>query len=45
MEDALNSYASEGWSVKAAISRQIPGFGSLTFESVIILERYMPLEL
>jgi len=43
MEDTLNSYASEGWAVKEVIARQIPGFGSLTYESIIILERDMPL--
>jgi uncharacterized Zn finger protein (UPF0148 family) len=44
MEDTLNSYGTEGWSVKAIATRQIPGFASLTNESIIILERDMPLE-
>jgi uncharacterized Zn finger protein (UPF0148 family) len=44
MEDMLNSYGIDGWSVKAIATRQIPGFLSLTHESIIILERDMPLE-
>jgi hypothetical protein len=44
LEDLLNSYGSEGWRVKAIATRQIPGFATLTNESVIILERDMPLE-
>jgi uncharacterized Zn finger protein (UPF0148 family) len=44
MEDALNSYGTEGRSVKAIATRQIPGFASLTNESIIILERDMSLE-
>lgn len=43
MEDTLNSYGTDGWSVKAIATRQIPGFASLTNESIIILERDMPL--
>jgi hypothetical protein len=44
MEEILNSYGFEGWSVKAIATRQIPGIASLTNESMIILERDMPLE-
>lgn len=44
LEDTLNSHGLEGWSVKAIATRQIPGFASLTHESMIILERDMPLE-
>jgi hypothetical protein len=44
IEDALNSYGLEGWCVKEIATRQIPGFGSITYENIIILERDMPLE-
>lgn len=43
IEDELNSYGSDGWSVKEIATRQIPGIASLTYEMVIILERDMPL--
>jgi hypothetical protein len=43
MEDMLNSYGKEGWSVKAVATRQLPGFASLTNESIVILERDLPL--
>jgi len=45
MEDTLNSYGTDGLSVEAIATRQIPGFASLTPESIIILERDVPLEL
>jgi len=41
----LNSYGTDGWCVKAIATRQIPDFVSLTNESVIILERDIPLAL
>jgi hypothetical protein len=41
MEDTLNSYGTDGWSVKAIATRQIPGFASLTNESIIIPELNM----
>jgi hypothetical protein len=44
LEDMLNSYGFEGWSMKVITKRQIPGIASLTTESIIILERDMPLE-
>ncbi|MCK9580009.1 MAG: zinc ribbon domain-containing protein [Methanoregula sp.] len=44
IEDTLNSYGFDGWSVKEMATRQIPGIGSLTYEMVVILERDMPLE-
>ena len=44
IEDTLNSYAADGWSLREVITRQIPGLGSITFESILILVRDMPLE-
>jgi len=43
MEETLNLFGTDGWSMKAIATRQIPGFASLTFDSVIILERDLPL--
>ena len=40
LEQAINSYAQQGWVVKAAFSAEIPGFLSANREeSIIILER------
>lgn len=40
LEEAINSYAQQGWSVKAAFSAEIPGFiGANREEAIIILER------
>lgn len=40
LEQALNSYAQQGWVVKAAVTAEIPGFMSAVREEcVIILER------
>ena len=40
LENALNSYASQGWRVVAAFSADIPAvFGSGRQEAVILLER------
>jgi hypothetical protein len=44
IEQSLNSYGLEGWSVKAIAIRQIPGIGTITYENLLILERDMPLE-
>jgi hypothetical protein len=39
LEDMLNSYASEGWTLKAATTAEIPGaFGSRE-EIIFIIER------
>ncbi len=40
LEDAINSYAQQGWSVKAAFTAEIPGLlGGAREEAIIILER------
>ena len=40
LEAAINSYAQQGWIVKAAFTAEIPGFMSSTREeAIIILER------
>ena len=40
LEDAINSYASQGWIVKAAFTAEIPGImGHAREEAIIILER------
>ncbi len=39
IEDALNSYAEQGWIVKVAFTAVIPGFASTREEAMIILER------
>lgn len=39
LEQALNSYAQQGWKVVATATADIPGFGKDRQELVIILER------
>ena len=39
LEQAINSYANQGWEVKTATTAQIPGFGGPREECLIILER------
>lgn len=39
LEGAINSFAQQGWIVKAAFTAQIPGFGGAREEALIILER------
>lgn len=40
LEDALNSYAQQGWVVKAAFTAEIPGmFSASREEALVILER------
>ena len=39
LEQALNSYAAEGWEVKAAATASFPGFGASREEMVVLLER------
>ena len=40
LEDAINSYAQQGWVVKAAFTAEIPGIMShVREEAIIILER------
>jgi hypothetical protein len=39
LETALNSYANQGWVLKAAVTASIPGFGGNREELVMILER------
>lgn len=39
LEQAINSYAAQGWSVRHAVTATIPGITSSREEMVIILER------
>jgi len=39
LEKALNSYAQEGWVLKAATTASIPSFGGSRDEFVAVLER------
>ena len=40
LEAAINSYAQQGWMVKAAFTAEIPGlFSAVREEAIIILER------
>ena len=39
LENALNSYAQQGWTVKAAFPTQIPSFAGTREEALIIMER------
>lgn len=40
LEEAINSYAQQGWIVKAAFTAEIPGLmGHAREEAIIILER------
>lgn len=39
LEEALNSYAEQGWVVVSAATADIPGFGGSRQELVFILER------
>ena len=39
LEQALNSYAQQGWILKAAVTASIAGFGGNREELVMILER------
>ena len=39
LEQAINSYAQQGWIVKAAFSAEIPGFMGAREEAIVILER------
>ena len=40
LEQAMNAYSEQGWSVKAAFSSEIPGwFQSTREEAIVILER------
>ena len=41
LEQALNSYAQQGWKVVTTAPADVPGFGSNRQELVIILERDM----
>ena len=44
LEDTLNSFGREGWSLKKILTRQIPGLASNIIEIIMILERDMPLK-
>lgn len=44
LETMLNTLGPEGWSLKNARLRQIPGLVSSTIEHIMIFERDMPLE-
>jgi len=39
LESAVNSYASEGWVVRAATTASIPSFSGAREEMIIILEK------
>lgn len=39
LEQAINSYAQQGWTVKTAFTAQIPGFGGAREECLVLLER------
>jgi hypothetical protein len=39
LETMLNSYAGEGWTLKAVTTAEIPGFGTKREEIIFILER------
>ena len=39
LQEMLNSYAGEGWSLKAVTTASIPGFGGAREEIIFILER------
>jgi len=39
LENAINTLAREGWTVKAAFSAQIPSFGGAREEAIILMER------
>ena len=39
LEQAINSYAQQGWIVKAAFSAEIPGLMGAREEAIVILER------
>ena len=39
LEDALNSFAQQGWKVVSTATAGVPGFGTNRQELVIILER------
>lgn len=39
LEQALNSYAQQGWKVVASTTADIPGFGGSRQELITILER------
>ena len=39
LEQAINSYAKQGWVVKTAVTAQIPGFTGAREECLVILER------
>ncbi len=44
MEKILNTHAKNGWCLKTTITRQLPGLTSITYESILILERDVPSE-
>jgi hypothetical protein len=39
LESAINSYASQGWEVKAVATASIPSFGGSREEMIVVLER------
>lgn len=39
LEDALNSYAEQGWRLVSCATADIPGFGTTRQEFVAVLER------
>ena len=39
LEDALNSYADQGWELKVAATADIPSFGGNRQEFIAIMER------
>lgn len=39
LEEAVNSYASQGWSVKGIATASVPGFGGNRDELIVLMER------
>jgi uncharacterized Zn finger protein (UPF0148 family) len=44
IEDTLNSFGLDGWSLKKILKRKVPHLTSDTYQLITILERDMPLE-
>lgn len=43
VEDFLNTFGRDGWSLKKIVSRTVPGLAFNTIQFIIFLERDMPL--
>jgi len=40
LEEAVNSYATQGWSVKGIATASVPGFGGNRDELIVLMERH-----